>query len=57
MLNLPSEVVAGFAVVNFVLAVGLAVWGFLWGRKVKKALGARKDWKRRFDRMREMLHL
>ena len=54
MRNLLSEVLA---VLALVLAVGAWVFLLVWVKRMKKALGVRKDWKRRFDRMREMLHL
>jgi hypothetical protein len=40
-----------------VLVLVVLVWFLVWKRKMRRALGFRRDWKRRFDRMREMLGL
>ena len=37
--------------------VALVIWSVVWVVHFRKALGARWDWKRRIERMREMLGL
>ena len=54
---LGGEICAWLVVGDGVLVLVVLVWFLVWKRKMRRALGFRRDWKRRFDRMREMLGL